>query len=102
MIRSTGGTGTLSQICSSVSSEGGTQKTGITTAVDTNGTLISCAEGAIQIFWPCALHRLTPDDAAGNREDLRHEHGGNPDFVPLGAPVQPDHRWNTELGVRDQ
>lgn len=60
-IRSTGGTGTLSQICSSVSSEGGTQKTGITTAVDTNGTLISCAEGAIQMLLAVRIAPANPD-----------------------------------------
>jgi len=49
-IRSTGGTGTLCQICSSVSSEGGSNKTGITAVADTDGVLVSCATGAIRLL----------------------------------------------------
>ena len=60
-IRSTGGTGTLSQICSSVSSEGGAQKTGIVTAVDTNGTLVSCASGSIQMLIAVRIAPANPD-----------------------------------------
>lgn len=60
-IRSTGGSGTLSQICSSVSSEGGAQKTGITTAVDTNGTLVSCAAGSVQMLLAIRIAAGNPD-----------------------------------------
>lgn len=60
-IRSTGGTGTMSQICSSVSSEGGRQKTGIPIAVDTNGTLISCATGSIQMMLAARINANNPD-----------------------------------------
>lgn len=60
-IRSTGGTGTLSQICSSVSSEGGAQKTGITTAVDTNGTLVNCAALSVQMLLAIRIAPANPD-----------------------------------------
>lgn len=60
-IRSTGGNGTLAQICSSVSSEGGAQRTGITTAVDTNGTLISCATTAVQMLLAIRIAPANPD-----------------------------------------
>lgn len=60
-IRSTGGSGTLSQICSSVSSEGGSQKTGITTAIDTNGTLVSCAAGSVQMLLAIRIAQSNPD-----------------------------------------
>lgn len=60
-IRSTGGTGIMCQICSSVASEGGAQKTGITTAIDTNGTLISCAAAAIQMLLAVRIDPDNPD-----------------------------------------
>ena len=60
-IRSTGGTGILSQICSSVASEGGAQKTGITTAIDTNGSLISCAASSIQMLVAVRITAANPD-----------------------------------------
>lgn len=60
-IRSTGGTGTMTQICSSVVSEGGAQKTGIPIAVDTNGTLISCPTPAVQMLIAARIDPATPD-----------------------------------------
>lgn len=60
-IRSTGGTGTLCQICSSVTSEGGAQKTGIPIAVDTNGTSIACNAGALQMLLAVRIDPDNPD-----------------------------------------
>lgn len=60
-IRSTGGTGTLMQICTSVSSEGGMQKTGITTAVDTDGVLVSCPAGVIEMLIAVRIDPNNPD-----------------------------------------
>lgn len=60
-IRSTGGSGTMSHICSSVMSEGGLQKTGITTTADTDGVLVSCPAGAIQMLLAMRIDPANPD-----------------------------------------
>ena len=60
-IRSTGGTGTLCQICSSVSSEGGSNKTGITAVADTDGVLVSCAIGAIRLLTALRINPANSD-----------------------------------------
>jgi hypothetical protein len=60
-IRSTGGTGTLMQICTSVSSEGGASKTGITTAVYTDGVLVSCPAGVIEMLLAIRIDPGNPD-----------------------------------------
>jgi hypothetical protein len=60
-IRSTGGTGTLMQICSSVASEGGATKTGITLAVDTNGTLVSCPAATTTMLIAVRINPADPD-----------------------------------------
>jgi len=60
-IRSTGGAGTLDHICSSVSSEGGSYRTGITTSMDTNGTLISCPVSSIQMILAVRIDKDNPD-----------------------------------------
>lgn len=60
-VRSTGGTGTLMQICSSVASEGGVAKTGVTAALDTDGVLVPCAAGSIQMLLAVRINPSNPD-----------------------------------------
>ena len=60
-IRSTGGVGTLSQICSTVASEAGLAKTGITSCEDTDGVLISCPVGSIQMIIAIRIDPANPD-----------------------------------------
>lgn len=60
-IRSTGGTGTLCHICTSVASEAGLAKTGITTCEDTNGTLIPCVALVTTLLMAIRIDPANPD-----------------------------------------
>lgn len=60
-IRSTGGTGTLMQICTSVSSEGGASKTGITAALDTDGILVNCPISVTTMLLALRIDPTNPD-----------------------------------------
>ena len=60
-IRSSGGAGSMDHICSSVASEAGTKRTGVTTSEDTNGTLVSCAAGSTQMLMAIRLSASQPN-----------------------------------------
>lgn len=60
-IRSTGGFASMDHICSTVISEGGQIKTGVTVCEDTNGILISCPAATIEMLLAVRLNPASPD-----------------------------------------